>query len=201
MWQPTPEQEAERLLRRESSLAPHLVPESELKYIEEMRRGGGRANAPYRSYAPPGTAYAPPPAHGAAPGPRSRYQPPPQAARRGEPPPAAQESPASAFNLPALWGGLRQVRSDPRFRGTYGVGQLSQSGRTQAQRALDVAEFFKVPAYVIERYRPEAVWNEWAEPFLKAVEEELNRAKPSDIPGRLKFDLTKDGAFGLVYLE
>ena len=93
------------------------------------------------------------------------------------------------------------IRTDPRFKGAYGVGQISPEGRTQAQRAVDVARFFQVPEEVLRQYRPEDLWIQWCEPFLRSVENELNAAKPSDIPGRLRFDLATSGAFGLVYTE
>lgn len=198
-WIPTEEELAERgrLEQKKRPLYEAIVPASELEYIERMKQ---RELERQR-----GASQGPPPRYGANP---PRYGAQPQASRYGPPPPAARAragSPpseaASVFDLPAVWEGLRRVRSNPKFRGTYGVGQISREGRTQAERATDVAEFFKVPDETLRRYRPETLWVEWAEPFLKSVADELNHAKPSDIPGRLKFELAENGAFGLVYSE
>lgn len=206
IWSPSPEAEAEaegRRRRAPGSYAEILVPASERAHIERERqryveaRARGQAQVPPPSYARPTGGYPPPPA-----GERSRYGAPPPAAS-GRPGRAFGErtSPIGVFDLPALWDGLRRVRSNPRFTGNYGVGELSREGRTQAERAVDVAEFFHVPDDVLRRYRPETLWVEWAEPFLRSAEDELNAAKPRDIPGRLRFDLAKNGAFGLVYVE
>ena len=170
------------------------------------REGGGLPPPGPRPGAPPPSGYRPPPSGYRAPGgapPPSGYRPPPGASPPpgGRPAASPLENPLGVFNLPSLWEGIRMNRTDPRFKGAYGVGQLSGEGRTQAERALDVARFFRIPEEVLRQYRPESLWVEWAEPFLRMVENELNTAKPSDIPGRLKFDLATNGQFGLVYVE
>lgn len=197
-WIPTQEQLAERERREgmKRPLSDVIVPTGELEYIERMKQ---------RELERKGQSYAQPkvPGYGGRPQPQaSRYGPPPPAARpRGGASSSQGQSPVSVFDLPSLWDGLRRVRSDPRFKGSYGVGQISREGRTQAERAIDVAEFFKVSDETLRQYRPETLWAQWAELFLKSVADELNHLKPSDIPGRLKFDLVQDGAFGLVYVE
>jgi hypothetical protein len=202
---PSMEKEAEAEARRRrapGSYAEVMIPKSEREHIERMRQ---RMRTPTQAQpqAQPGysgySGYSKP---GAPEEPRPRYGPPPPAARTYGPQPGrAPGSPLGVFDLPELWEGLRSVRSNPRFRGHYGVGEISREGRTQAERAIDTAEFFKIPEDVLRRYRPETLWVQWAEPFLKTVEDELNAAKPRDIPGRLKFDLARNGAFGLVYIE
>lgn len=200
-WIPTQEQLTERERREgmKRPLSDVIVPTGELEYIERMKeKARSQAHAP-PTYGRPGAGPTP------SAEPRSRYGPPPPAARpRGPFSSQGQghaQSPVSVFDLPSLWEGLRRVRSNPRFRGSYGVGQISREGRTQAERAIDVAEFFKVSDETLRQYRPETLWAQWAELFLKSVADELNHLKPSDIPGRLKFDLVQDGAFGLVYVE
>lgn len=210
IWRPTAEEEARRSAERArppGSLTEHVVPKSELEYIERMRRQGGAAwESSYRREMP-GYTQAPPRERS-----RYGYAPPPPAARPGfregrhEPPRGAPHEermvdPISVFNLPLMWEGIRKVKQDARFRGTYGVGKLSREGRSQAERAMDVLSFFKVPENVIRRVPPDQVWSEVVLPLLSAVTQALNAAKPSDLPGRLKFDFSENGAFGLVYVE
>lgn len=202
IFRPTPEETAERARWKKASLVESMVPRSELEYIEKMKRSHAAPGSSRYGYGPaPGESrYGAP--SSATPSGQSRYGPPPPAARpRGGTQAAGAFNPIDVFDLDAVWDGLRRVRSDPRFRGTYGVGQISKEGRTQAERALDTAAFFKAPEELVRRYRPETLWLEWAEPVLRSVSDELNHLKPPDIKGRLKFDLAENGAFGLVYVE
>jgi hypothetical protein len=178
MWRPSPEELEERQTRRTVPLTEAIVPPSEREYVakqmEEARRGGFRAEEP---------------------GYRRGYEP------RREARAAGPYDPLSAFDLPKMWEGIRTVRKDPRFKGTFGVGQLSPAGRGEADRTVDVARFFRIPEDVMRQHRPENAWRSLILPLLGEVERLLAGEKPRDIGGILKFDFASNGAFGLVYRE
>lgn len=190
------------------SLEEELIPDSERAYVERRRQESSRGAAPERPSYARGAAPERPSYARAAEG-RPSYE---RAA--GSTPEKSEAQPATAladmvtpayvdqvFDLQKVFDHVREIKLDPKFDGSVGIGTIAPTGIDPWGKVLETAKFFGVDEAAWAGIPREKVWDDVFGPFLAAVIKSLNTQKPADLPGTFVFGTSPRGAFGLIYTE
>lgn len=175
------------------SWSDFIVPESEKRdpnfqysrifdiFAPGSRRAGPSAREPQRDYQ-------------ASPPPRAEQR------RRSGPP---EVDPSVWFDLNRIWGAVKTVRQDPRFRvgSPVAVVQVSNPIPDDIRRAEEMIKFFRIPRQDVEKFQPSEYWSKLLNPFLEELAYSINDAKPVQFPGSIRFQKAGDGSMWMAYQE
>lgn len=105
------------------------------------------------------------------------------------------------FDIDALWEYVKtQMKTAPRgSKIELPVAQITHPGLDEASAAIETARFFGKERD-IEGLDSKMAWNRLT-PTLDDIEEVLNNKKPSDLRGRLRFDVAPDSSLTLFYVD
>lgn len=187
-------------------VADIIIPDAERAYIEKRRQAykSGAAKARYSSVErTERPSYVRPGAEEAASSGRPSYSRPSSAAA-----PAVNladmVTPAyvdQVFDLEKVFGRVKDLKADPKFDGSAGIGVIAPAGIDPWGKVLETAKFFGITDEAYSGIPREKVWDDVFGPFLGAVINDLNNQKPADLPGTFVFGTSPKGSFGLIYTE
>lgn len=104
------------------------------------------------------------------------------------------------FHVQAMWGYVNQIKNSGDYRGEpFIVDTETLPPQDVNQQVDEISKFFGIHPSEFGTLSARQALEKIVRPFLERVEQSINYFKPSNITGRIMFELDENGSLILVY--